>query len=62
MNYRISEDLKLIREMLGLSQEEIASIIGLDKKTITRIENEENYPFNDTLEKIYSFAYKKVLS
>jgi transcriptional regulator with XRE-family HTH domain len=59
MNYRISEDLKLIREMLGLSQEEIASIIGLDKKTITRIENEENYPFNDTLEKIYSFAYKK---
>ena len=59
MNYRISEDLKLIREMIGLSQEEIASIIGLDKKTITRIENEENYPFNDTLEKIYSFAYKK---
>ena len=59
MNYRISEDLKLIREMLDLSQEEIASIIGLDKKTITRIENEENYPFNDTLEKIYSFAYKK---
>ena len=59
MNYRIAEDLKLIREMLGLSQEEIANLIGLDKKTITRIENEENYPFNDSLEKIYNFAYKK---
>ncbi len=59
MNYKIDEDLKLIREMLYLSQEEIANVIGVDKKTITRIENIENYPTNETLEKIYSFAYKK---
>ena len=59
MNYRISEDLKLIREMLELSQEDISKKIDLDKKTINRIENNESYPTNDTLEKIYSFAYSK---
>ena len=33
MNYRINEDLKLIREMLDMSQEDIAnSISGMFKK------------------------------
>ena len=59
MNYRIKEDSKLIREMLSLSQQELANIIKIDKKTISRIENEETYPKTDTLEKIYSFAYNK---
>ena len=59
MKYRINEDLKLIREMFELSQEEMSLSIDIDKKTITRIENDENYPTNETLEKIYNYAYKK---
>ena len=59
MNYRINEDLKLIREMLNLSQEDIANIINVQKRTIIRIENGENYPSDNTIEKIYNFAYKK---
>ena len=32
MNYRINEDLKLIREMLDMSQEEISNSISVQKK------------------------------
>ena len=42
MKFKINEDLKLIREMLELSQEEISFFIDVDKKTITRLENDEN--------------------
>ncbi len=59
MNYRINEDLKLIREMLDMSQEEIANNISVQKRTIIRIENGENYPSDNTIEKIYDLAYKK---
>ncbi len=44
MRFKINEDLKLIREMLELSQEEISLFIDVDKKTIIRLENNENYP------------------
>ena len=33
MKFKINEDLKLIREMLKLSQEEISLFIDVDKKT-----------------------------
>ncbi|MGM9970672.1 MAG: DUF3990 domain-containing protein [Anaeroplasma sp.] len=59
MKYKTNEDLKLIREMLEISQDEMAISIGVDKKTITRIENSINFPTSETLEKIYDFAYKK---
>ena len=59
MNYKINEDLKLVREMLNMSQEEIANNIGVQKRTIIRIENGENYPSENTLEKVYNYAYKK---
>ena len=59
MNYRINEDLKLIREMLDMSQEDIANNISVQKRTIIRIENGENYPSDNTIEKIYDLAYKK---
>ncbi len=32
MNYRINEDLKLIREMLDMSQEDIANSISVQKE------------------------------
>ena len=59
MRYNVYEDLKLIREMLKLSQEEMAFLIGVSKMTILRIENKTVYPNTNTMAKIYDFAYKK---
>ena len=59
MEYRINEDLKIIREMLNMSQAELANDVGLDQKTIARIELGETYPKNENLEKLYSYAYRK---
>ena len=59
MNYNVNEDLKLIREMLSLSQQDLGELVGINKKTVTRIENEETYPIADNIEKIYSFAYNQ---
>lgn len=59
MDFRVYEDTKLIREMLNISQEEMANEIGMSKITILRIENKESYPEHDTADRIYGFAYRK---
>lgn len=59
MNYLIREDLKTIREILNLSQQQLAKEIGVSSMTIIRIENNDNYPNNDTINKIYNYAFKK---
>ena len=59
MNFNVYADTKLIREMLNISQEEMANEIGVSKITILRIENQDTYPESETINKIYNFAYKK---
>ena len=59
MDYNIAEDLKIIREILELTQAEIAKEVGVKKLTILRIENGENKPSDATTNKIYDFAYSK---
>lgn len=59
MKYRISDDLKTIREILKMSQGDLAKEIGMTQVTIARLENNANNPSLDTLDKIYNFAYKK---
>ena len=59
MNYKISEDVKFIREMLSLSQDQLASEIDVNKLTILRIENEETWPSDETTEKLYCYIYRK---
>lgn len=59
MRYRINEDILLIRKMLELSQEEMASLLGLSKMTILRIENGQAYPNQSTMDKIYDLAFRK---
>lgn len=59
MFYNISEDLLLVRKMLQISQQDIADAIGVDKKTITRIENKESIPSYSTLNKIYDYFFLK---
>lgn len=59
MNYNFSEDLKSIREILGLSQSELASQIGVEQITISRNELEKTAPSEKLLESLYTFAFEK---
>ncbi len=44
--------LKEYRERMKLSQEKLSDLIGIDRKTIFRIENDRNIPKIDTYAKI----------
>lgn len=59
MNYNFSEDLKSIREILGLSQSELASQIGVEQVTISRNELGKTAPSEKLLESLYTFAFEK---
>ena len=59
MKYRFSEDLKSIREILGLSQSEFADKIGVEQVTVSRNELDDLDASANFLEGIYAFAYKK---
>ena len=41
MNYNFSEDMRSIREILGLTQSELAEQIGVEQVTISRNELEK---------------------
>ena len=59
MNYNFSEDLKSIREILGLSQSELAEKIGVEQATISRNEVGKTEPSSKLLESVYSYAFAK---
>jgi transcriptional regulator with XRE-family HTH domain len=59
MKYRITEDIKSIREILGLSQSELANQIGVEQVTISRNELGKTNPSDIFLEKLYAFAFDK---
>lgn len=59
MEYNFSEDLKLIREVLGLSQDDFADKIGVERVTISRSESEKTEPSSKLLESVYSFAFSE---
>lgn len=58
MQYNFRDDLKAIRAILGLTQAEIASKIGIERITISRNELGKTTPSVKLLEQIYSFAFK----
>ena len=57
MNYKFSEDLKAIREILGITQGELAEKLGVQQVTISRNENGKTEPSDTLLEQVYSFAF-----
>ena len=57
VNYRIDEDVKLIRELFNLSQEQFAERIGVDAITVTRWETGKIETSENNVEKIYTYAY-----
>lgn len=59
MDFNVSEDTKLIRGMLQISQSDLAREIGVSKITVLRIENNETRPETETINRIYDFAYRK---
>ncbi len=59
MNYNFSEDLKSIREILGLSQSEFASQLGVEQVTVSRNELGKTRPSSNFLESVYSYAFDK---
>ena len=56
-NYRINEDVRLIRELLDLSQKQFAEKIGVDAVTVARWETEEITASDKNMEKIYTCAF-----
>lgn len=59
MNISLSEDLKKIKILLNYTNEELASELGVNRSTLSRWINNENYPNALTLNKIYSYIYSK---
>ena len=59
MDYNFSKDLKSIREILGVSQSELAEQIGVEQVTISRNESGKTEASPKLLESIYSYAFGK---
>lgn len=59
MKYNFSEDLKSIREILGLSQGDFAEQIGVERVTVSRNELGKTDPSANLLESVYTFAFAK---
>ena len=57
VNYRIDEDVKLIRELLDLSQQQFAERIAVDATTVTRWETQKIEASEDNIDKIYTYAF-----
>ena len=59
MTYRFSEDLLTIREILGMTQSELAKELRVQQVTISRNESALTKPSESLLEKVYGFAYDR---
>ena len=59
MNYNFAQDLKAMREILDLTQVELAEQLGIDQKTISRNEVGRTEPSSKLLEDVYSYAFDK---
>jgi len=59
MDYNFKEDLSAIRVILGLTQEELADQLDVDKKTIIRNEAGKTAPSTKFLDQVYTYAFEK---
>lgn len=59
MEYHFAEDVKAIREMLGMTQEGFAERIGIQQVTLSRSETGKTQPSERLLEYVYGFAFEK---
>lgn len=59
MTYNFAQDLRFVREILGMTQTEFASQIGVEQVTISRNELEKTNPSEKLMERVYSYAFQK---
>ena len=59
MNYNFPDDMKSIREILGLSQSEFEEHIGVEQVTVSRNELGKTEPSAGLLEAVYAYAFAK---
>ena len=59
MFFNISEDMKIVRELLNMTQDELADELNVEPLTIKRIENGITNTSKRTLDLFYDFVYKK---
>lgn len=57
MKYNVSNDIKIICEYLGMTQDRFAKEVGIPFETISRIVNNAIEPTSEILERIYSYVY-----
>ena len=57
MDYNFSDDLKAIREILGITQTELAKRLGIQQVTISRNELGKTAASDRLLEQVYSYAF-----
>ena len=57
MNYKFSDDLRAIRELLDISQDELATRLGVQRITLSRSEIGKTNPSDKLLELVYNFAF-----
>lgn len=62
MDYNFSKDLLSIREILGLTQSELAAKLNVQQVTISRSEQGETKPSDALLEKVYGYAFDKKIN
>lgn len=59
MNYNFSKDSVAIRDILGISQDDFAKEIGVERVTISRSELGKTNPSANLLESVYAYAFQK---
>ncbi|MDD6570855.1 MAG: DUF3990 domain-containing protein [Thermoflexaceae bacterium] len=59
MNYNFQQDLKAIREILEMTQSELAEKLGVEQVTISRNELGNTSPSAKFLEQVYQFAFER---
>ena len=57
MEYRFSNDLKAIREMVGITQADLAKELGVQQVTLSRSELGKTKPSDKLLEQVYCYAF-----
>ena len=58
MKYNFSKDLKSIRDILNMSQEDLAKELGVQQITLSRNENETTDPSEQLLQMVYEYAFR----
>ena len=57
--YSFSKDLQLVRDMVGMLQEDLAKELNVGIATVNRWENGETHAADINIEKFYDFVYKR---